>query len=118
MTQFEHLLTDEITVSKYLGRTPGDAFGTPLFGAKTKLRAAVSDAYLKVRDSSGSERVSSTQIVTAERIALEDRIWITSRAGSSTLGDDIADDDDGRTPVSIRYDSSRKSGKYLFMTFL
>lgn len=117
MTHFRHLLTDTIVVSRFQGRS-SDAFRTPVYGPQERVRAAVSEAFVKIRDSDGNERVSSTQIVTEGRIALEDRIWVASRGGDSGLGDDLTDDSQARIPISIRNDRSRASGKFLFQTFL
>lgn len=117
MPGFSHLLTDKIVVSRYTGRAQ-DAFGTEQYGSQETIRAAVSDGFLKVRDSNGNERVSSTQIIVENRIALEDRIWIVERGGDASLGDDVTSDDASRKPISIRYDRSRKSGTFLHQVFL
>lgn len=117
MPGFSHLLTDKIVVSRYTGRAQ-DAFGTEQYGSQETIRAAVSDAFVKVRGTDGTERISSTQIVVENRIGLEDRVWIVERAGDPSLGDDVNDDSAGRKPISIRYDRSRKAGTFLHQVFL
>lgn len=68
LEDFGDMLADEIRVRKRLGMT--DAHGTASFGAPVPLRARVQRKLMRIRDASGNEVVSGTQIYTEPTPAL------------------------------------------------
>jgi hypothetical protein len=103
---FAHLLTETIHVASETGR---DGYGDATFGSARAVKAAVSSAQNRVMSIDGDERMSSHQIDTAEKIEVTDKVWLP--------GEDTAVDP-GHTPVAFSNESSRRSGKRLYVTFL
>jgi hypothetical protein len=108
-----HLLTDVCVISRYLGIS-NDAFATPLYGPKTEENCAFQESFQKIRDSDGNERVSAHSIATETRVALQDRVWLPISIGKKP---DSSDDNNAKTPISIRNDRSRSSGFRFYQTF-
>jgi len=85
------MLTQTVTIERFSGR---DAYGQPQFSATQISSAARVESKMElVRDRDGDERVSSTQIVTLERVRPSDRVWLP--------GTDTTDPNDSIVPIAI-----------------
>jgi hypothetical protein len=112
-----HLLTDVCLISRLIGRE-SDAFATPIYGPWTPTKCAHQQAFQKVRDSDGNERVSSSNLVTRERIELEDRVVLPVENGvAPPIPAGTPDEQAAVSPITFRNDRHRRAGYRLHQSF-
>lgn len=107
MAGYHHLLTQTVVIQRCLDVTD---YGDPVYGECETIPAAVMDGFSQVRDSDGSERTSTHQVVTAVPVDVKDRIWLPDENPN--------DESVAHMPLATRADQGRDTGLRLYQTFL